>query len=176
MRSARSRPKETSGRRQHRQARPRGAGAADHRQRGLEGSVIVRKKEKGGNWGFNAQTDQIVDMIKAGIIDPAKVTKQALQNAASIAGLMLTTEAIVSEIKEESKSDGGAGAAGMGGMGGMYYRFSRDDPPDQRNLLLRVHRHLLEQPADHDPGRGNSLAEGPDSSASPPPPVPISSR
>jgi chaperonin GroEL len=88
---------------------------------GQEGSVIVRDlKEKGGNWGFNAQNDQMVDMIKAGIIDPAKVTKQALQNASSIAGLMLTTEALVSEIKEESKSDGGAGAAGMGGMGGMY--------------------------------------------------------
>ncbi len=89
---------------------------------GLEGSVIVKElKEKGGNWGFNAQTEEMVDMLKTGIIDPAKVTKQALINASSIAGLMLTTEALVSEIKEEGKDSGaGAAAAGMGGMGGMY--------------------------------------------------------
>jgi chaperonin GroEL len=87
---------------------------------GVEGSVIVKElKEKGGNFGFNAQSEEIVDMIKAGIIDPAKVTKQALLNASSIAGLMLTTEALVSEIKEEEKAPAG-GAAGMGGMGGMY--------------------------------------------------------
>ena len=58
-------------------------------------------------------------MLKEGIIDPSKVTKQALQNAASIAGLMLTTEALVSEIKEDEKSPA-AGAGGPGGMGGMY--------------------------------------------------------
>jgi chaperonin GroEL len=58
-------------------------------------------------------------MLQAGIIDPSKVTKQALQNAASIAGLMLTTEALVSEIKEDEKSPS-AGAGGPGGMGGMY--------------------------------------------------------
>jgi chaperonin GroEL len=87
---------------------------------GLEGSVIVKElKEKGGNFGFNAQTEEVVDMLKAGIIDPAKVTKQALVNASSIAGLMLTTEALVSEIKEEEKPQAG-GAPGMGGMGGMY--------------------------------------------------------
>ncbi|MBW3566172.1 MAG: chaperonin GroEL [Acidobacteria bacterium] len=87
---------------------------------GFEGSVVIRDvKAKGGNFGFNAQTEEIVDMLKAGIIDPAKVTKQALQNASSIAGLMLTTEALVSEIKEEGQSDQAA-AAGMGGMGGMY--------------------------------------------------------
>ncbi|MGK2859005.1 MAG: chaperonin GroEL [Thermoanaerobaculia bacterium] len=86
---------------------------------GMEGSVIVRDlKEKGGNWGFNAQTDEIVDMIAAGIIDPAKVTKQALQNASSIAGLMLTTEALISEIKEEKDSAPNPGMGG--GMGGMY--------------------------------------------------------
>ena len=87
---------------------------------GLESSVIVKElKEKGGNFGFNAQTEKVVDMLKDGVIDPAKVTKQALQNASSIAGLMLTTEALVSEIKEESKGDAAAAAAGMGGMGGM---------------------------------------------------------
>ena len=86
---------------------------------GLEGSVIVRDlKDKGGNFGFNAQTEKTEDMFKAGIVDPAKVTKSALQNAASIAGLMLTTEALVSEIKEKEKAPAGMG--GGGGMGGMY--------------------------------------------------------
>jgi chaperonin GroEL len=86
---------------------------------GLEGSVIVRDlKEKGGNWGFNAQNEEIVDMLKAGIIDPAKVTKQALLNASSIAGLMLTTEALISEIKEEKEPAPNPGMGG--GMGGMY--------------------------------------------------------
>src|SRR5450759_587403 len=71
---------------------------------GLEGSVIVRDlKDRGGNFGFNAQTEKTEDMFKAGIVDPAKVTKSALQNAASIAGLMLTTEALVSEVKEKDK-------------------------------------------------------------------------
>jgi len=86
---------------------------------GLEGSVIVRDlKERGGNIGFNAATEVTEDMLEAGIIDPAKVTKSALQNAASIAGLMLTTEAMVSEIKEKDKAPQMPG--GGGGMGGMY--------------------------------------------------------
>jgi chaperonin GroEL len=84
---------------------------------GLEGSVIVKDlKEKGGNIGFNAATEKTEDMLKAGIIDPAKVTKSALQNAASIAGLMLTTEALVSEIKEKEKNPPMPGGGGMGGM------------------------------------------------------------
>ncbi|MGH9456914.1 MAG: chaperonin GroEL [Thermoanaerobaculia bacterium] len=88
---------------------------------GLEGSVIVKElKEKGGNWGLNAQSEKVVDMLAEGIIDPAKVTKQALLNASSIAGLMLTTEALVSEIKEEDKGAAGAGGGMPGGMGGMY--------------------------------------------------------
>jgi len=89
---------------------------------GLEASVLLNDvKKNGGNYGFDARTEKPVDMIEAGIIDPAKVTKQALQNAASIAGLMLTTEALISEIKEDDKKDSGGGAAGMGGgMGGMY--------------------------------------------------------
>ena len=87
---------------------------------GLEGSVIVKElKEKGGFIGFNAATEKTEDMLKAGIVDPAKVTKSALQNAASIAGLMLTTEALVSEIKEKDKAPSG-GMGGGGGMGGMY--------------------------------------------------------
>jgi chaperonin GroEL len=87
---------------------------------GLESSVILNEvKQKGGNFGFDARNEKIVDMIKEGIIDPAKVTKQALQNASSIAGLMLTTEALISEIKEDEKAPA-AGAGGPGGMGGMY--------------------------------------------------------
>ncbi|MEA2490181.1 MAG: chaperonin GroEL [Acidobacteriota bacterium] len=90
---------------------------------GLEASVLLNEvKQKGGNFGFDARTEKMVDMLEAGIIDPAKVTKQALQNASSIAGLMLTTEALVSEIKEDEKGGGGGNpGAGMGGgMGGMY--------------------------------------------------------
>ena len=91
---------------------------------GREASVLLNSvKLKGGNWGYDVRTggDEPVDMIEAGIIDPAKVTKQALQNASSIAGLMLTTEALISEIKEEEKAPAGGGGGGMGGgMGGMY--------------------------------------------------------
>jgi chaperonin GroEL len=90
---------------------------------GLEGSVLLNAvRLKGGNFGIDARkgTGEPIDMLKEGIIDPAKVTKQALVNASSIAGLMLTTEALVSEIKEDEKASPG-GAAGMGGgMGGMY--------------------------------------------------------
>ncbi len=87
---------------------------------GMESSVVLNEvKQKGGTWGFDAQTEKVVDLLQKGIIDPAKVTKQALLNASSIAGLMLTTEALVSEIKEEEKASA-AGAGGPGGMGGMY--------------------------------------------------------
>src|SRR5207253_938691 len=88
---------------------------------GKEGSVLLNEiKKKGGTFGYDARTDEVVDMLAAGIIDPAKVTKQALQNASSIAGLMPTTEALISEIKEEEKPQmGGQGGPG-GGMGGMY--------------------------------------------------------
>ena len=88
---------------------------------GEEGSVIVRDiLAKDGNEGYNAGTGVFEDLVKSGVIDPAKVTKNALQNAASISGLLLTTEAMVCEIKEEKSADAGAGAPpGMGGMGGM---------------------------------------------------------
>ncbi len=90
---------------------------------GEEGSVIVRQLfESSGNIGFNAGNGKFEDLVKAGVIDPAKVTKTALINAASIAGLMLTTEAMVAEIKEKDKGGGGGGGMGGmgGGMGGMY--------------------------------------------------------
>src|SRR4029079_11340926 len=78
---------------------------------GEEGSVIVRQLVGGeGANGYNAATGQMEDLIKAGVIDPAKVTKTALLNAASIAGLMLTTEALVSEIKEKEEKGAGMGA------------------------------------------------------------------
>ncbi len=91
---------------------------------GHEGAVVVGKvkESKEANYGFDADTEDYTDMIKAGILDPAKVTRTALQNAASIASLMLTTEALVSDLPEEAAA-GGAPAmppGGMGGMGGMY--------------------------------------------------------
>lgn len=86
---------------------------------GKEGAVVVEKVRSTANenFGFNAQTEEYEDLVKAGVIDPAKVTRTALQNAASIAGLMLTTEAMVAELPEEDKG-GGAMPGGMGGMGG----------------------------------------------------------
>ncbi|HEX9668644.1 MAG TPA: chaperonin GroEL, partial [Thermoanaerobaculia bacterium] len=87
---------------------------------GEEGSVIVRDLlATNGNIGYNAVTGQREDLVAAGVIDPAKVTKTALINAASIAGLMLTTEALVCEVKEKDEKGGGGGMSG-GGMGGMY--------------------------------------------------------
>jgi chaperonin GroEL len=85
---------------------------------GHEGSIVVAKvKESKQDEGFNAATDTYEDLVKAGVIDPAKVVRNALQNASSIASLLLTTEALVSEIPEEKKE---APAAPGGGMGGMY--------------------------------------------------------
>ncbi len=75
---------------------------------GREGSIVVQEvKTKKGGYGYNAETDAFEDLVKAGVIDPTKVTRIALQNAASIAGLLLTTEALVAEIKEEKKPKGG---------------------------------------------------------------------
>jgi chaperonin GroEL len=89
---------------------------------GAEGAVVVGRvrESKDDNFGFNADTGEFVDLVKAGVIDPAKVTRLALQNAASIAGLMLTTEALVADIKEEEKKVAGGGGMPGGGMGGMY--------------------------------------------------------
>jgi chaperonin GroEL len=87
---------------------------------GKEGAVVVERvrAEKNESSGFNAQTETYEDLVKAGVIDPAKVTRTALQNAASIAGLMLTTEAMVAEFPEEDKGSP-AMPGGMGGMSGM---------------------------------------------------------
>jgi chaperonin GroEL len=84
---------------------------------GGEPSVLLNDvKAKGGAWGYDARNDKMTDMLADGIIDPAKVTKQALLNASSIAGLMLTTEALVSEIKEDDKKEPSMPGGGMGGM------------------------------------------------------------
>jgi chaperonin GroEL len=86
---------------------------------GAEPSVVMNKIAEGkGNFGFNAQTEQFGDLVEMGVLDPTKVSRTALQNAASVASLLLTTEAMVAELVEEKKSAGGH-AHGMGGMGGM---------------------------------------------------------
>jgi chaperonin GroEL len=87
---------------------------------GVEGSIVVQKvkESKDASFGYNASTDTYEDMVKAGVIDPTKVVRSALQNAASIASLLLTTEAMVSEIPEEKKESPAGGPGG--GMGGMY--------------------------------------------------------
>jgi chaperonin GroEL len=87
---------------------------------GIEGSVVYHKvaESKDVNYGYNAATDEYGDMMKMGILDPTKVERIALQNAASIAGLMITTEAMVAELPKEESAAGGMGG-GMGGMGGM---------------------------------------------------------
>jgi len=91
---------------------------------GDEASVVVNKVKEGkGNFGYNAANSEYGDMIKMGILDPTKVTRSALQNAASVAGLMITTEAMVADLPVDESAAGGApdmsGMGGMGGMGGM---------------------------------------------------------
>ena len=88
---------------------------------GEEASVVASAVKNGeGNFGYNAATEQYGDMIEMGILDPTKVTRSALQFAASIAGLMITTECMVTDLPKDDKADlGGAGMGGMGGMGGM---------------------------------------------------------
>ena len=93
---------------------------------GVEGSIVVEKVKTNPdqNYGYNAQTEQYEDLVEAGVIDPTKVTRTALQNAASIAGLMITTECVIADAPEEEKKGGMPGGmpGGMGGMGGgdMY--------------------------------------------------------
>jgi len=87
---------------------------------GHEGSVVVEKvRNEKGAYGFNAATEEYGDLIKAGVIDPTKVVRCALQNAASVAGLLLTTEAMIADKPEKKKGGGGGMPGGMGGMGDM---------------------------------------------------------
>ena len=91
---------------------------------GHEGAIVVAKvrESKNPNFGFNADSEEYEDLLAAGIIDPTMVARTALENAASIAGLLLTTEALITDVPEDDKASvpGGGGAPDMGGMGGMY--------------------------------------------------------
>src|SRR5690554_2484193 len=87
---------------------------------GKEGAVVVQKVREGqGDYGYNARTDKYENMYETGVIDPAKVTRVALENAASIAGMLLTTETVIVDEKEEKPAMPAGGPGGMGGMGGM---------------------------------------------------------
>jgi len=89
---------------------------------GQEGSIIVQKVREGkGAFGYNARTEQYGDLMKEGVIDPTKVARTALENAASVAGLLLTTEAVVNDRPEKKEAGGGGDMGGMGGMGGMDF-------------------------------------------------------
>jgi chaperonin GroEL len=90
---------------------------------GVEGSIVVGRitDNKSQTFGFNAQTEEYVDMLQAGIVDPAKVVRAALQNAASVAGLLVTTEAMITEAPKKESAPPMPGGGGMGGMGGMDY-------------------------------------------------------
>ncbi|MBB6306177.1 chaperonin GroEL [Xanthobacter tagetidis] len=90
---------------------------------GVEGSIVVGKllEAKDPNQGFNAQTEEYVDMISAGIVDPAKVVRTALQDAASVAGLLVTTEALIAELPKKDSGMPSMPGGGMGGMGGMDF-------------------------------------------------------
>ena len=92
------------------------------RNSGIAGSVIVDKIKTSGkaNYGFDAYKEEYTDMISAGIVDPAKVTRSALENAASVASMVLTTESVVAPTKEDKAAANAAAAGAMGGMGGMY--------------------------------------------------------
>jgi chaperonin GroEL len=90
---------------------------------GVEGSIVVGKitDNESQTYGFDAQTEEYVDMLQAGIIDPAKVVRAALQDAASVAGLLITTEAMVAEAPKKEAAPAMPGGGGMGGMGGMDF-------------------------------------------------------
>ena len=94
------------------------------RNAGLEGSIIVQKVKEGkDDYGFNAQTEEYGNLFQDGVIDPTKVTRTALENAASVSGLLLTTESVVADKPEPEMAGAGmpGGAPGMGGMGGMDF-------------------------------------------------------
>jgi chaperonin GroEL len=88
---------------------------------GLEGSVVLQKVKEGkADFGFNAATEKYENLVKAGVIDPTKVTRTALENAASVSSLLITTEAVVYEKKEKEPPMPPMPGGGMGDMGGMY--------------------------------------------------------
>ena len=90
------------------------------RNAGDEPSVVIAKVLEGkGNFGYNAQTGEYGDMVAMGVLDPTKVTRYALQNAASVSALILTTDAMVAELPKDDKPQMGGGGGGMGGMGDM---------------------------------------------------------
>jgi chaperonin GroEL len=91
---------------------------------GVEGSIVIGKilESKSETFGFDAANEEYVDLIEKGIVDPAKVVRRALQDAASVAGLLVTTEAMVAEVPKDNSAPampGGGGMGGVGGMGGM---------------------------------------------------------
>ena len=89
---------------------------------GIEGSVVVDKVKESGktNYGFDAANEKYTDLIEAGIVDPTKVSRSALQNAASVAAMVLTTESLVAEKKEDAAAAANAAAAASAAGGGMY--------------------------------------------------------
>jgi chaperonin GroEL len=90
---------------------------------GVEGSMVVGRITSNASqtFGFNAQTEEYVDMLQAGIVDPAKVVRAAIQGAASVAGLLITTEAMIVEAPRRESAPAMPGGGGMGGMGGMDF-------------------------------------------------------
>ena len=90
---------------------------------GVEGSIVVGKVLENGDaaFGFNAQTEEYGDLVKMGVIDPAKVVRTALQDAASVAGILITTEAAVADAPKKASAGGAPDMGGMGGMGGMDF-------------------------------------------------------
>jgi chaperonin GroEL len=90
---------------------------------GVEGSIVVGRINDNDSptFGFDAQTEEYVDLLQAGIVDPAKVVRAALQDAASVAGLLITTEAMVAEAPKKDSAPAMPGGGGMGGMGGMDF-------------------------------------------------------
>jgi chaperonin GroEL len=88
---------------------------------GVDGSIVVDKVKNGkGAFGFNAATEEYEDLVKAGVIDPTKVVRAALQNAASVASLMLSTEALIADRPKTKSAGGSGGAGGMSGGGGDF--------------------------------------------------------
>ena len=88
---------------------------------GVDGAIVLDRilQNKTSSWGFNAYSDEYTDLIKDGVIDPVKVVRSALVNAASVASLMLTTETMIAEAPKKDNGGMPAGGPGMGGMGGM---------------------------------------------------------